>query len=101
MKSGLDERLKKDLFCEVVFFQLRSIDLPDPYELSIQNTEVTKQSILRAEAERLKNNVTQQMYVSVSQIKTNVTQNDAIGLAQAKKLLVNASTSTFQQIQEY
>lgn len=66
MKEILDKRLQRDLNVEVVFFQLRSIDLPDAYEQSIQNTEVTKQGILRAEAERVKNNVTQQMYIEVS-----------------------------------
>ena len=35
MKKNLNERLQKDLNCEVVFFQLRSIDLPDSYELAI------------------------------------------------------------------
>lgn len=68
MKKNLNERLQKDLNCEVVFFQLRSIDLPDSYELAIQNTEVTKQSILRAEAEKIKNNVTQQMRIEVSSV---------------------------------
>lgn len=42
MKEILDLRLQRDLNIEVVFFQLRSIDLPDAYEQSIQNTEVTK-----------------------------------------------------------
>lgn len=35
MKEILNTRLQKDLNVEVVFFQLRSIDLPDPYEQSI------------------------------------------------------------------
>lgn len=35
MKKTLDARLQRDLHAEVVFFQLRSIDLPDPYEQSI------------------------------------------------------------------
>jgi regulator of protease activity HflC (stomatin/prohibitin superfamily) len=58
MKADLNKRLQSYMFTEVVFFQLRSIDLPDNYELSIQNTEVTKQTIEKAKAERLKNNVT-------------------------------------------
>jgi hypothetical protein len=57
MQDDLDMRLQQDVHCKVVFFQLRSIDLPDDYEGAIQKTEVTKQSILRAEAERNKNKI--------------------------------------------
>jgi regulator of protease activity HflC (stomatin/prohibitin superfamily) len=35
MQKELNERIKKDMNCEVVFFQLRSIDLPDAYENAI------------------------------------------------------------------
>jgi ribosomal protein L7/L12 len=101
MKKGLDDRLQKDLFTEVVFFQLRSIDLPDPYEQALQNTEVTKQGILRAEAEKIKNNVTQEMRIEVAKIKREVIRNDAEGQSQAKKLVVDAQTFLFQQVQQY
>lgn len=95
MRQSLNVRLQKDLFTEVVFFQLRSIDLPDKYELSIQDTEVTKQGILRAEAERTKNNVTQQMYIDVAQIQQSIVKTDAEGQSQARILLTNANTETF------
>ena len=52
----------------MVFFQLLSINLPDDFEGAIQSTEVTKQDILKADAERVKNNVTQQMYIDVARI---------------------------------
>ena len=48
MAAQLNQRLKDDLYSEVVYFQMRSIDLPDAYELAIQDTEVVKQSILKA-----------------------------------------------------
>ncbi|CDW82477.1 UNKNOWN [Stylonychia lemnae] len=99
MRDALNKRLQKDLKCEVVFFQLRSIDLPDKFEQSIQDTEVTKQSILRAEAERVKNNITQQMLIEVSEVKKNVIVNDAKGAASAKTLITKANTQTFQEIQ--
>ena len=35
MKTDLNTRLKNDLYSEVVFFQLRSIDLPNDYEDAI------------------------------------------------------------------
>lgn len=79
MKTQLNTRLNKDINAEVVYFQLRSIDLPDQYELSIQNTEVTKQGIQKAEAERIKNNVTQEMYIAVSAVKKEVTRMEAEG----------------------
>ena len=44
---------------EVVFFQLSSIDLPDAYEQAIEETEVTKQGILKADADRQKNLIVQ------------------------------------------
>lgn len=82
-----------------MFFQLRSIDLPDKYEQSIQDTEVTKQGILRAEAERLKNNVTQQMYIEVAQIQQTIVKTNAEGNSGERLLLTQANTETFQQIQ--
>ena len=59
MAAQLNQRLKDDLYSEVVYFQMRSIDLPDAYELAIQDTEVVKQSILKAQSLMNKNNVTQ------------------------------------------
>ena len=58
MKSQLDKRLRQDVNIEIVFFQLLSIDLDDRYEKAIQDTEVSRQDIEKAEAERNKNNVT-------------------------------------------
>jgi hypothetical protein len=47
---------------------MRSIDLPDAYEQAIQDTEVVKQGILKAQANMLKNNVTQQMYIDIARV---------------------------------
>ena len=63
------------MHCKVVFFQLRSIDLPDDYEAAIQKTEVTKQGILRAEAERNKNKIEQMTKVEQARISKNITTN--------------------------
>lgn len=51
MSFQLNSRLQKDVYVEVVFFQLKSVNLPDDYENAIQATEVTKQGILKAQAE--------------------------------------------------
>lgn len=48
METDLNNRMQSDIHCNVTFFQLRSIDLPNDYEDAIQLTEVTKQSILKA-----------------------------------------------------
>lgn len=66
MSSQLNVRLQKDVFVEVVFFQLKSVNLPDDYENAIQATEVTKQGILKAQAEQLKNQVTLDMLKEVA-----------------------------------
>lgn len=42
MANQLNLRLQSELYTEVVYFQMRSIDLPDPYEQAIQDTEVVK-----------------------------------------------------------
>ena len=68
MFTQLNDRLRKDVFVEVVFFQLKSVNLPDDYENAIQATEVTKQGILKAKAEKLKNQVTLDMLKQVAVI---------------------------------
>jgi len=40
MKKTLDQHFSENFFCYVVYFQLRSVDLPDDFEKSIANTEV-------------------------------------------------------------
>jgi regulator of protease activity HflC (stomatin/prohibitin superfamily) len=54
MQEDLKERVSSSTWHEVVFFQLRSLNLPDELELEIQNTEVKGQDILKAQAEYLR-----------------------------------------------
>ena len=55
IKQAIFEDLKKNVldltWHEVVFFQLRSLSLPDDYEREIEITEVKGQDILKAQAE--------------------------------------------------
>jgi regulator of protease activity HflC (stomatin/prohibitin superfamily) len=51
MKADLQRKVLDDTWHEVVFFQLRSLSLPDAYENEIQNTEVKGQDIHTATAE--------------------------------------------------
>ena len=55
MQDELSKKLDTYTNCELVFLQLKTIDLPDRFEEAIQFTEVTKQGILRALAESDKN----------------------------------------------
>jgi len=52
MKKALVKRVDEATHHLVEFFQLRSIALPPAFESEIQNTEVKKQDILKAEAEQ-------------------------------------------------
>lgn len=98
MKEDLNTRLTNDLYSEVVFFQLRSIDLPNDYENAIQQTEVTKQGILQAEAQRNKNKVVQDTYVESARIGKNITINQAYGKGDALQLRTNATAGTFMNV---
>jgi len=51
MKADLKSKVIQSTFHEVVYFQLRSISLPDLFENEIQNTEVMGQDIHTADAE--------------------------------------------------
>jgi len=57
MAVDLEDRLSSSTFHDVIFFQLRSLALPDQFENEIQNTEVKGQDILKAQAESDRENV--------------------------------------------
>jgi hypothetical protein len=40
MKADLQEQVLTSTWHEIIFFQLRSLSLPDAFENEIQNTEV-------------------------------------------------------------
>jgi len=54
MQNKLNKTFAEECFSTVDYYQLKSIDLPDEYEKAIQETEVKKQDIHKAEAEKLK-----------------------------------------------
>lgn len=98
MHEDLEYRLSSDLFTKVVFFQLRSIDLPNDYEDAIQFTEVTKQSILLAEAQRKKNQVVLDTQIQQAAIAKQITTNHTQGSAEALILKAQAQGTTFQNV---
>ena len=55
MQIALNETFSQYCYSTVDYFQLKSIDLPDPYESAIQDTEVKRQDIHKADAEKQKN----------------------------------------------
>lgn len=57
--------------CE--FFQLRSVDLPDDFEDAIQLSEVKKQDIQKAEAERSRTQVEIQTKLMTADLNRNIT----------------------------
>ena len=52
MHKELNATFAEECFATVEYFQLKSIDLPDAYEKAIQETEVKKQDIIKAQAEK-------------------------------------------------
>lgn len=66
MKKDLQKRVMESTWHEVVFFQLRSISLPDAFEQEIQNTEVKGQDIHTANSELLREQVKFKTNVNVA-----------------------------------
>lgn len=105
ISQAMQEELHKAIsgpaaFMDVVFFQLRSVDLPDRYEDAIRKTEVTKQDIYKAQSERARSRIEQETMVQVATVLKQATLNDAQGQADSAKARVAAETETFKNIQE-
>ena len=79
MQADLKEKVKASTWHEIVFFQLRSLSLPDAFEQEIQNTEVKGQDIHTADAECVRDNVQFQTNVIVAQLAVNSTVETAYG----------------------
>lgn len=79
----LDKALNTTCYSNVQFLQLRSVDLPQLFEESIQMSEVKKQDIQKATAEYNKMKVEVDTLVKSALIKKNATINLAEGEAEA------------------
>ncbi len=95
----LKEQFKKICFSDVIFLQLRSVDLPNEFEDAIQLTEVKKQDINIAEAEKKKVQVEVETLIRSAEYQKNVTINIAEG--EAKSILQNnvAHVEAYKQVQ--
>lgn len=83
MKKELSDAYKTYCYATVEFFQLRTVDLPDPFEGSIQGTEVQKQDIEKAKAEQQQVLVEWQTRIKEAELKKAVQINQALAEAQA------------------
>lgn len=89
-RQSIGDTMKKELakiyaincFAIVDALQLRTVDLPTQFEGSIQETEVKKQDIEKAKAERIKITVECETRVKEAEFQKNVSLNRAYGEAQ-------------------
>ena len=89
----------KECFSDIQFLQLRSVDLPKPFEDAIQQTEVKKQDINLADAEQRKVNVQLDTLIKSALYQKNVTINLAEGDAQAILQQNQAYVNSYKRVQ--
>jgi len=85
---------------DVVFFQLRSLSLPDAFENEIQNTEVKGQDINTANAELLRDTVKFITAVMVADSARNATVEQAYGEGNKTYYQAVAEASTIKDVIE-
>ena len=98
MKKDLQKRVMDSTWHEVVFFQLRSISLPDAFEAEIQNTEVKGQDIKTASSELNREQVKYDTNVKVAQLAVNSTIETAKGEAAKTIYQALAIASTIKEV---
>ena len=98
MKKDLQAKVKSATYHEVVFFQLRSLSLPNAFETEIQNTEVKGQDINTAKAEKIRDKVQFDTNVLVAQLAVNSTLETAFGNANKTVLEARAIESTVKSV---
>lgn len=78
---ALDTQLSKSCYTNIKFLQLKTVDLPDPFEMAIQQSEVKKQDIQKATAELNRVTVQVDTLVKSAEFQKEVTVNRAQGKA--------------------
>ena len=79
----LNLRFDKNCFSNIQFLQLRSVNLPNLFEQSIQESEVKKQDIQKAQAEQNKVKIEIDTKIKAAEFQKDVIINKADGEAQA------------------
>merc|ERR1711935_528978 len=98
MKTDLQIQVKDKTFHEVVFFQLRSLNLPDAFENEIKNTEIKGQDIKTAEAELERDSVMFETGVKVARSAVNATVESAYGEGNKTVYQAQAEASTISEV---
>lgn len=101
METVLREVFEKRLFATIFSFQLRSVLLPTDFEEAIQRTEVKKQDVHKAEAERNSTRVSMETELLQATRRTQVKSNSADAYAQSVILANSADISQFNKTQEF
>lgn len=99
MQKSLNETFSQFCFATVDYFQLKSIDLPDKYEVAIQETEVKRQDIHKAEAEKMKMQIELETKIKQAEISSNININKAQGQASVLVQSNAATAESFYKIQ--
>lgn len=71
-QDNLNKQFSEICYANIQFLQLRSVDLPNQFEDSIQGTEVKKQDIQKAQAELNKVRVEVDTKIKAAQFQKNV-----------------------------
>ena len=100
MKEDLEVRVMNSTWHEVVFFQLRSISLPDAFESEIQNTEVKGQDIHTANSELARDQIKFDTNVKVAELAVNSTLETAKGEAAKTIYEAQAFAYTIKNVTE-
>ena len=80
---ALDQSFSKYCYANIQFLQLRSVNLPNLFEQSIQESEVKKQDIQKAQAEQNKVKIEVDTKIKAAEFQKDVTINRAEGEASA------------------
>lgn len=99
-EKSLRASYKEHCYSDIVSLQLRSVDLPNPFEKAIQDTEVKKQDINIAGAEQSKVQIEVDTLIKSAEFQKNVTINIAEGDAQAIKQQNQAQVESYKKVQD-
>ena len=95
---ALNEVRQEKTHCNVEFFQLRDVDLPDQFEDAIQLTEVMKQDIHKAEAEKNKIKIEIKTKIMKAELNveaiTNIAKGEADAILSANEAQVQGFNAT-------
>ena len=99
-QEELNKNFEKLCYSNIQFLQLRSVDLPNLFEQSIQESEVKKQDILRAKAEQNKIIIEVDTKIKAAEYQKDVIINMAEGEAEAIYKQNNADVESLKKMQE-